>query len=170
MEQGDERRPCASQVATVARLLAAERMMDNDHVLSGLLRKRAEMAGEIDGLAAVLQEKMVALDHLDATIRVFKPDIDLETVKPKTVPPRHQALPGEMIRGVLTVLRESKKPLTSMEITLRLMQRRVMNANDKGLVRTVSKRVIACVRNGRTKGLLKSIKTPGQQLLWEIVR
>jgi hypothetical protein len=29
-----------------AHCLAAERMMENEHVLSGLLRKRAEMAGE----------------------------------------------------------------------------------------------------------------------------
>lgn len=144
--------------------------MENEHVLSGLIRKRAELAGEIDHLTSVVQEKMIELDHLDATIRIFKPDIDLETVKPKPVPPRHQALPGEMIRGVLTILREAKEPLTSMDITLRLMQRRSMNAADKGLVRTVSKRVIACVRHNRVKGLLKSTKTPGQQLLWEIKR
>ena len=144
--------------------------MENEHVLSGLLRKRAEMAGEIDHLASVVQQKMIELDHLDATIRIFKPDIDLATVKPKTVPPRHQALPGEMIRGVLTVLRESKKPLTSMDITLRLMERRVLNTADKGLVRTVTKRVIACLRHNRHRGLLKSTKTDGQQLLWEIAR
>lgn len=144
--------------------------MENENVLSGLLRKRSEMAGEIDHLVSVVQQKMIELDHLDATIRVFKPDIDLETVKPKTVPPRHQARPGEMIRGVLTVLRESKKPLTSMDITLRLMERRIMNTADKMLVRTVSKRVIACVRHSRAKGLLKSTKMPTQQLLWEIAR
>jgi hypothetical protein len=151
-------------------LAAGRGMSENEHVLSGLLRKRAELAGEIDHLASVVQQKMVELDHLDAAIRIFKPDIDLETVKPKTVPPRHQALPGEMIRGVLTVLRESKKPLTSMEVTLRLMERRVMNAADKALVRTVSKRVIACLRHNRIKGLLHSTETPGQQLLWEIKR
>lgn len=144
--------------------------MENEHVLSGLIRKRAELAGEIDHLTSAVQQKMIELDHLDAAIRIFKPDIDLETVKPKTVPPRHQALPGEMIRGVLTVLRESKEPIGSMEITLRLMKRRAMNVADKGLVRTVSKRVVACVRHGRQKGLLRSTKTPGQQLLWEIVR
>jgi len=154
----------------MGRILATERVMENDHTLSGLLRKRAEMAGEIDYLTSVVQQKLIELDHLDATIRIFKPDIDLETVKPKTVPPRHQALPGEMIRGVLTVLRESKEPITSAEITLRLMKRRVMNTADKGLVRTVSKRVVACVRHSRTKGLLRSTKTPGQQLLWEIAR
>ena len=73
-----------------------------------------------------------------------------------------------MIRGVLTVLRESKEPLTSAEITLRLMKRRAMNSADKGLVRTVSKRVVACVRHNRQKGVLESMKTPGQQLLWQI--
>jgi hypothetical protein len=144
--------------------------MENEHVLSGLISKRAELAGEIDHLTSMVQQKLIELDHLDASIRIFKPDIDLETVKAKTVPPRHQALPGEMIRGVLTVLRESKAPITSNEITLRLMKRRAMNAADKGLVRTVTKRVIACLRHNRAKGLLKSAKAPGQQLLWEIAR
>lgn len=144
--------------------------MENEHVLSGLISKRAELAGEIDHLTSVVQQKLIELDHLDAAIRIFKPDIDLETIKPKTVPPRHQALPGEMIRGVLTVLREAKEPISSMEITLRLMKKRAMNTADKGLVRTVSKRVVACVRHNRAKGLLRSTKTPGQQLLWEIAR
>lgn len=145
--------------------------MENEHVLSGLIRKRAELVGEIDHLTSVVQQKVIELDHLDATIRIFHPDIDLEAIRPKTVPPRHQASPGEMIRGVLTVLRESKEPLTSGDITLRLMHRRGLNTADKGLVRTVSKRVIACVRNARNKGLLRSIKEAGQPLLsWEIVR
>lgn len=145
-------------------------MMENEHVLSGLIRKRAELVGEIDGLTAIVQQKAIELDHLDATIRIFKPDIDLEQIKPKTVPPRHQALPGEMIRGVLSVLRESKEPLTSAEITARLMKRRAMNAADPVLMRTISKRVFACARNARNKGLLRSTKEPGQQMLWEIAR
>ena len=47
--------------------------------------RRAELAGEIDALASQVQEKMIALDHLDSTI--------------KTVPPHHQTLPGEMRQG-----------------------------------------------------------------------
>jgi len=49
-------------------------------------------------------------------------------------------------------------------------ERRAMNTGDRMLVRTVSKRVVACARHNRMKGLLRSTKTPGQQLLWEIVR
>jgi hypothetical protein len=144
--------------------------MENEHILSGLIRKRSELVGEIDHLTSVVQQKMIELDHLDATIRIFQPDIDLETIKPKTVPPRHQALPGEMIRGVLTVLRESRKPVTSMEVTLTLMAQRGLNSADKGLVRIISKRVVACLRHGRGKGILRSTETPGQQLLWEVAR
>lgn len=47
------------------------------------------LVGEIDHLTSVVQQKMIELDHIDAAIRIFKPDIDLEKVKAKTVPPRH---------------------------------------------------------------------------------
>ena len=144
--------------------------MENEHVLSGLIRKRSELAGEIDAMEGLMREKLIALDHLDAAIRIFDPDIDLEEIKPKPIPPRGQAGPGEMVRNILTVLRKATEPMTSQEITLALMTLRSMNIADKGLVRTVSKRVIACLRNHREKGTLRSHDTPGQALLWEIRR
>jgi|HubBroStandDraft_1064217.scaffolds.fasta_scaffold00074_16 hypothetical protein len=144
--------------------------MENDNVVSGMIRKRAELAGEIDSLEGLMREKLIALDHLDAAIRIFRPDIDLEEIKPKPIPPRGQAGPGEMIRNLLTILRKATEPMSSHEITLALMILRSMNTADKGLVRTVSKRVIAALRNHRTQGTLRSYDTPGQALLWEIVR
>jgi len=83
-------------------------MMENEHVLSDLIRKPAGLAGEIDHLNSVVQQKAIELDHLDATIRIFRQHIELEQITPRTVPPRHHALPGEMIRGVQTILREKK--------------------------------------------------------------
>ena len=143
--------------------------MENDNVIHGLTRKRAELAGEIDHFTSVVQQKMIELDHLDAAIRIFRPDIDLETVKAKTVPPRHQALPGEMIRGVLTVLRETKEPIASNEITLRLMKRRdeLRRQGARPDSDETSDRLFAPQSR---KGLLKSSKAPEQQLLWEIAR
>jgi hypothetical protein len=144
--------------------------MENEHVISGLIRKRAELAGEIDALEGLMREKLIQLDHIDASIRIFDPDVDLEEIKPKPIPPRGQAGPGEMVRNVLTVLRKASAPMTSQEITIGLMTLRSMNIADKALVRTVSKRVIACLRNHREKGTLVSQETPGQMLLWEIKR
>ena len=69
-----------------------------------------------------------------------------------------------------TALRKATEPMSSREITLEMMALRSMNVADKGLVRTVSKRIIACLRNRRIKGTLRSHETPGQTLLWEIMR
>jgi hypothetical protein len=79
--------------------------MENDSFVMGPVRKRAELAGEIDHLESLIQEKLVALRALDNTIRLFRPDIDLIEVKPKPVPVREGAMPGQMISAVLTVLR-----------------------------------------------------------------
>jgi len=100
---------------------------ENEHVLGGLFAQAAVgPARSITYLGRAT--KLIELDHLDATIRIFKPDIDSRP-GPKTVPPRHQALPGEMI-GALTVLRESKTPLSSAA-TLFASWRRVMNTADR---------------------------------------
>jgi hypothetical protein len=143
--------------------------MENEHTVAGLIRKRAELAGEIDHLHSQVQEKLIQLDHLDAALRIFQPDIKLEELKPKPIPPRESAMPGEMTRAVLTVLRRANQPLTALEIADRVMDLRCMNRNDKALVRTIRKRVTQCVRNNRGKGVLNSRQLTGRHLLWEII-
>ncbi len=42
--------------------------MKNEHVLSGLIAKRAELAGKIEFAQAELRQMLIDLDSLDATI------------------------------------------------------------------------------------------------------
>lgn len=51
--------------------------MENEHVLSGLIRKRAETAGLLDATQMQVRQLILDVDNLDATIRMFNPDIDL---------------------------------------------------------------------------------------------
>ena len=90
--------------------------MAESHVVSALIGKRAEIAGRIEHFQSTLRQLIIDLDNLDAAIRLFKPDIDLEEIKPKPLPPRHQAYQGEVTRIVLETLRQSQKPLTAQEI------------------------------------------------------
>ncbi len=57
--------------------------MKYEHVLSGLARKRAELAGEAEALRARLAQIAASLEHLDAAIRLFDPDYDLAAIRPK---------------------------------------------------------------------------------------
>ena len=143
--------------------------MVTTHVLNGLLTKRAELAGKIDHLQSALRQALIDLDSLDSTIRMFDPDVDLEQVRPKPFPARSPAFRGEVSRIVLSALRTANKPLpTHHEITLVVMAARTLDAADKPLLRVLAKRVGACLRLHRGKGLVRSVEGPGRAILWEI--
>jgi hypothetical protein len=141
--------------------------MENEHVVSGLIRKRAEMAGQIEHAQTVLRQLIIDLDNLDATLRLFVPDIDLEDIKPKPLPPRNAAFKGEVSRIVFAVLRE-KGPMTGQQLAQFVMADRGLNAADVRLVKTISKRVQSCLRHYRTMGLVRSLKREGLHQLWEL--
>lgn len=143
--------------------------MENEHALSALLRKRAELAGQFEHHQAKARQLLIDLDSVDATIRMFDPEIDLSEVKPKPMPPRHAAYKGEVARIVLGTLRDAKRACTTQELTMHVMAERGMNTADKRLVKTVSKRVGACLRHHRLKGLIRNAAGLGNRLAWEIV-
>ena len=100
---------------------------------------------------------------------MFKPDIDLEEIRPKPFPPRHQAFRGELTRLLLAALRQLDRPLTTKDLAQHVMAERGLNTADKRLVRTIGKRVGSAMRHLRNRGLVRSEQGSGQYLAWEIV-
>lgn len=141
--------------------------MENEHVLSGLMKKRAEIAGELEAAQAAVRRLIIDLDAIDQTIRLFDPEIDLAEIRPKPLPPRHAAYKGEVARIIFATLRDAHHPMTAEELTQHVMAERDLNTADKRLLRTVTKRVHACLRHYRTKGVLQSAPGPGGRMLWK---
>ncbi len=142
--------------------------MTETHVVSALRLKRGELAGRIDALQDQLREAMIDVDHVDSTLRLFDPDIDLDEIRPKPLPPRHHAFKGQVTRAILAMLR-AEGAMDAKAITLRLMAERELNLSDKGLVKAMQKRIGAALRNLRDRTLVRS--TQGKaMLIWEIAR
>jgi hypothetical protein len=141
--------------------------MEHEHTVFGLVRKRGELAGKIEHAQTVLRQLIIDLDNLDCTIRLFAPDIDLEDIKPRPLPPRHAAFKGEVSRIVFSALRESG-PMTTVQLAQHVMADRGLNTADKRLVVTIGKRVHAAMRHYRSKGLVRSLKREGERQLWKI--
>lgn len=139
------------------------------HVVSALRDKRAQLAGQIDALQDQLREAMIAVDHVDSTLRLFVPDIDLDEIKPKPLPPRHHAFKGQVTRAILAMLRK-EGAMDAKAITLRLMADRELNLTDKVLVKAMQKRIGAALRNLRERQLAASSEGPGGFLLWQLAR
>lgn len=146
-------------------------MVENEHTIFALVRKRAEIAGQIEHLQAQLKQAVIDLDNVEATLRIFAPDIDLGEIAPRRVPTAHHAFRGEVSRIILETLRETTRPLDTIQLTHCVMKERGLDTNDVGLVRTISRRVGACLRHWEKKrGAIRSTPGPGQRNLWQIVR
>lgn len=138
------------------------------HVVTGLIQKRREIAGKIEDLQRQMKEAVVDLDHVEASIRIFKPDIDLDEIMPRPVPPPHAAFKGEVTRILLEALRKTTRPLSTRELTYVVMDWRTMPRTDAKLVRLMQQRTGACLAHWRRRGYLKSAPGPGDMLVWEI--
>ncbi|GAA5054307.1 hypothetical protein GCM10023208_17010 [Erythrobacter westpacificensis] len=141
--------------------------MAEKHVLSALKGKRGELAGQIDALQDQLRQAMIDLDHVDCTLRLFDPDIELDEIKPKPLPPRHHAFKGQVTRSILAMLR-SEGPMDAKAITIRLMGERELNTADKVLVKAMHKRIGAALRNCRERQLVTSEQGKGGLLVWSV--
>src|ERR1700729_1723516 len=87
------------------------------HVVTGLIAKRREIAGQIEDLQRRIKQAVVDMDHVEASIRLFNPDIDLDEILPRPVPPPHHAFKGEVSRILLEAMRKTTRPLSTRDLT-----------------------------------------------------
>jgi hypothetical protein len=100
----------------MGRLLAEGRRVtaSKDHVVSGLIEKRRELAGIIDELQRQLDQHRADLTHIDGTLRVLSADLDPETIRPKrTYRLNRYYARNELSRLCLSVLRTATGELLS---------------------------------------------------------
>src|SRR4051794_34847037 len=140
-----------------------------DYMILGLVKKRAELAGDIELTHNRLRELVNQLEHIDGTLRIVAPDMELEAIRPKAFrPPDDWARRGQMSRLVLSILRTSKEPLTTREIAAQMLLERAMDAEDQRMLRIMTKRVGVALRGQRDKGRACSDAGPGQYQLWTV--
>jgi hypothetical protein len=140
-----------------------------DYVLTGLVKRRAELAGEIEATHDRLRKLIADLEHLDATILQFEPAYELDKIKPRAFrPPADWAHRGEMTRLVLDILRQAAEPMTTRDVAYELMARRALDRDDQKLLRLMSKRVGIALRGARDRELVQSEPGPGIMQLWTI--
>lgn len=140
--------------------------MADPHVLTGLLKKRSEISGQIEHAHRVLNDLIADLDYIDNAIRIIDPDCDVSTTKAKQFPPRMGAFRGEMARFILGHLRTATEPVTTLELAYAVMDGRGLNKDDQRTVIVMRKRVGACLYKLRTKGLAREVACTGEYKRW----
>lgn len=143
---------------------------DHPNVLHALIRKRSEIAGRIEHLQDEMRKAIADLDNIDASIHIFDPELELTKIKPKPVPPRHQAFKGEVSRIVFATLRNAKVKLRTTDVAARVMAERGLDTSNQSLRKLISNRVGSAMRHWEKKGLIRSEWGPDRVKYWEIAR
>jgi hypothetical protein len=122
----------------MGRLLAQEGTMteqSNEHAVSRLISKRAELAGMIVHLEQELDQCRADLTHIDGALRVLRTDLDPEAIPPRRVYNRTRYFArNELSRLCMDKLRLAvDEPLTTEEITIRIMTAKGLDARDARL-------------------------------------
>jgi hypothetical protein len=143
--------------------------MENEHVVSGLVKKRAELAGLIQQHQDTLAKLLADVNTIDAAILMFAPGYVLETISPKQMPAPHAAMRGEITSLVLGILRDAGEPVPTEEITRRVMVARGLSPADKTLFKVMLQRVHSCLRNHRKHRRVRSTKSVDRKYSqWEV--
>jgi hypothetical protein len=116
---------------------------ENAFVVPALRAKRAELAGEIEIAEQRLRELWTALEHVDATLRLFAPDAMPELIRPKAFRPQADwAQRGENMRTALGVLRRANgEALSTRAVALQVMAERGLDEERPKLVREMGRRL-----------------------------
>jgi hypothetical protein len=118
--------------------------------MHALRNKRAELAGTLIQLEQRLVRQRADLTHLDATMRLFDPDIQPNEVTPKQPRPhsawfRH----GECPRLIYDELRDAPQPMATRELTERIMRVKAIPADDDRCRELMQKTILGSLNRAK---------------------
>lgn len=130
------------------------------HVMSALRNKRAEMAGTVVQLEQQLMQQRASLTHLDATLRLFDPDIRPNEIRPRQRRARSTWFRhGECLRLIYDELRDAPQPMTTRQLAERIMRNKAIPAADDRSRDLVQKTLLGSLN--RAKQTVARIETAG---------
>jgi len=143
--------------------------MENEHTISGLVRKRAEIAGRIEQFQREIHGLATDLNNIDAAIRIFDPTYNTNIIQSKMPRGVYYAYRGEITRVLLDTLRDAKTPMSTPDLAFKVMAARGMDATDKALKKRMVVRTGKALRTQRAKGVVRSKPGQGQAALWTMI-
>jgi len=134
--------------------------MAESHVVAALITKRAELAGLIEHHRKEMGRLADDLAHLDATLKLFSPEIDLRTIRIKAHRVRNRFFrPGDCQRMVFDIFREAQGAA--------LTARRGLEATTV-MIEQMRKNAIGVLRRLQRSGTLVLAGRDGHGATWAV--
>lgn len=128
-------------------------------VIGALRDKRSELVGLVGRLEQQLADHRVSLTHLDATMRLFDPNLLLQDTDPQQRERVSWFRPGECLRAIYDVLREAPTPLTTRAIAQGVVAVKGIAVADDRTPALIQKTILASL--SRAKGTIERLEVDG---------
>jgi predicted nuclease with TOPRIM domain len=139
-------------------------------VIVSLVKRRADLAGELNTVQARLNQLHADLASLDDVIKQFDPEYRLDSIRPRYRRQASTAETASISRAVLDTLRRAGEALSAKAIGALVMAERGLNMEDRALVRSMTKRVDMALRYQRTNGIVEATEVEGGSVVWSLGR
>lgn len=147
--------------------------MAESHVVSGLVAKRAELAGQYQQHQETMRVIAAAINSIDISIKLFDPDYDLRSIKIKI--PKHTTAwleHGEAGRFILDTLRTASTPLSTRQLGEAMVAAKGMEVNGSKEWDLALKPILGAARRLEGKGLIRMVgrvdDSPRGAMIWQI--
>lgn len=134
--------------------------MAEPHVMDALRAKRSELSGIVNRLEQQIVQHRASLVHLDATMRLFDPDLAPEAISLRSQRSRSAWFhPGKCLRLIDDVLREAPQPMTTRALTEQVMKLKAIALTDGRSCALVQKAVLGSL--SRAKATIQRVEIAG---------
>lgn len=136
-------------------------------VVSALVAKQGEFAGQAQLSHQELQRLLAELGRLDATTRLLAPAYDLGGIRPRTRRRGRRCFaPGGCQRLVLEVLRDADGPLSDQGVAEAVAARKSLQDRPEVLA-ALQKTAVAVLRRLTGKGAARAVELAGGGRAWK---
>ena len=143
-------------------------MGGNTYAISGLVEKRRELSGQVEHYKDKIKSVKAQLEAIDGAIKVFDPEFDLRTIKPKGIKTINQFFAhGESTTLLMDLLREAAKPLSTTEIVNEAARRKgyEFDVIDR---RSFTASIFTTLKRFEERGIAEQCGKDGVAALWQL--
>lgn len=143
--------------------------MPKSHVLSALVAKHSELSGEIDYHQNKIKQIKADMGAVSAAIKVFNPDYDLRTIKPKGVRSKSQIFKhGECSTLLMDVIREADRDISTTDIVVEVANRKHVDLDGVDR-RAFTASLFTVLKRLQSKEIIKEVDRIDSVIVWRLL-
>ena len=142
--------------------------MADTHVISALVKKIAELRGDIIHYKQLIATLDKDLQTIDATIKIFDVDYDISSIKPVIKSRNRFFNNGEAKVLVLEVLKNSQMPISTDKISDIIAVNRNLAFENKADKSNFQKSILLALNTCLSNSLVEKVSKNGLSIIWKI--